>query len=422
MEVGLVTKGLNFSRRRKRWLFALAALGVSGYGAYRVYNLPSVVKKRKRFVKLLGALISVAEMVSDSAETIGIVSKDLKEFLRSDSDEMPQSLVQISKIARSEEFSGSLSKLTEAMTVGIVRGCKLEMENQSESETGLGNSSFSDRVLEKVFSTAGTRFVSVVVGSFARNLILGFYSNDQSVDNSSSSRSSLSDVPRWVNVVCSDRSKELIANCIQVFVSTAVAVYLDKTKDINFIDEMFDGLTNSKHQNKVRDVLVSLCNGAVETVVRTSHQVLTSSNSSSSSNSRSFSIVDQNEGLSGTTDQCLEQEVSAGQPKEGTSLDVIQSSGWVGKVSSTLAVPSNRKFVLDVTGRVTFETVRSLVEFMLWTVLDGLKRSVNVLHGEVEDRGLQVIRYFSGKSSVIITICLALHLYILSGTRVLFTA
>ncbi|XP_021821612.1 protein PHLOEM PROTEIN 2-LIKE A10 isoform X3 [Prunus avium] len=416
MEVGLVTKGLNFSRRRKRWLFALAALGVSGYGAYRVYNLPSVVKKRKRFVKLLGALISVAEMVSDSAETIGIVSKDLKEFLRSDSDEMPQSLVQISKIARSEEFSGSLSKLTEAMTVGIVRGCKLEMENQSESETGLGNSSFADRVLEKVFSTAGTGFVSVVVGSFARNLIMGFYSNDQSVDNSSSSRSSLSDVPRWVNVVCSDRSKELIANCIQVFVSTAVAVYLDKTKDINFIDEMFDGLTNCKHQNKVRDVLVSLCNGAVETVVRTSHQVLTSSNSSSSSNSRSFSIVDQNE------DQCLEQEVSAGQPKEGTSWDVIQSSGWVGKVSSTLAVPSNRKFVLDVTGRVTFETVRSLVEFMLWTVLDGLKRSVNVLHGEVEDRGLQVIRYFSGKSSVIVTICLALHLYILGGTRVFFTA
>ncbi|KAM5565909.1 protein PHLOEM PROTEIN 2-LIKE A10 [Rosa sericea] len=414
MEIGLVTKALH---RRKKWLFILAALGASGYGAYRVYNSPSLVQKRKRFMKVVGALISMAEMVSDSAETVSIVSNDLKEFLSSDSDEMPKSLKQISKIARSEEFSVSLQRLTEAMAIGVYRGFEFETGNGNGvgAEKGFGNSRFSERVMDKVFSEAGTGFVSVVVGSFARNMVMGFYSSEHSGQDSSSS-----DVNRWVEVVCSDRSKELVANCIQVFVSTAVAAYLEKTKDVNFCDDMFGGMTNPKHQEKVRELLVSVCNGAVETVVKTSHQVLTSSGSNPSSNSGTWSVVDHDEGVSGARDESLEQE--AKQPKEGSSLEAIQNSEWIGKVSSTLAVPRNRKFVREVTGRVTFETVRSFVEFMLWTLLEGLKRTVSVVHGEIVGRGLQVIRYFGAKSSAIVTICLALHLYVLGGSRVLLTA
>ncbi|XWS25491.1 hypothetical protein CRYUN_Cryun27aG0072500 [Craigia yunnanensis] len=201
--------------------------------------------------------------------------------------------------------------------------------------------------------------------------------------------------------------RELMADCIQRFVSTAVVVYLDKTIDINTYDEMFAGMANPKHQNNVRDILVSVCNGAVATLVRTSHQVLTSSNSNSKSSSVSTcSIFYQSEDASGMRDG-FEKEVSLKGVKKGSSFDGIQNNGWVDKVSSTWAVPSNRKLVLDVTGRVTFETIKSIVEFLLWKLSEGLKRSILVVHEEVVERGLDVIRYVG---------------HILGGSRVLLPA
>ncbi|KAK4434335.1 protein PHLOEM PROTEIN 2-LIKE A10 [Sesamum alatum] len=430
MESGLVIRGLDFARRRRKWIILLGLVGCSSYGVYKVYNMPSVARKRKRILKLFESLVSMAEMVSDSAETIMVVSRDLKEFLKSDSDEIPNSLKQLSKIARSEEFSDSVIRVSRAMTVGILRGYKVENDGREIEE--VGNSSFSDKVMDKLMSSAGTGFVSVIVGSFAKNLVMGFYANGGSSEGSSENghsgasyvKSGSSTLPRWVEMVVEDdKCRVLVADCIKNFVSTAVAVYLDKTMDVNFYDEMFSGLTNPKHQNKVADILVSLCNGAVETLVKTSHQVLTASKSDPPLGSKeSYSIIDQSEASLLENKKDLEPEADFRKIKVMNGSKDLQNSGWIDSVSSTLAVPSNRKFVLDVTGRVTFETVRSVIMFILWKLSQGLKTTVTAVHDEVAERGFQLVRYVAAKSSVILTICLALFLHILGNTRVLLPA
>ncbi|KAM7514434.1 hypothetical protein LguiA_004017 [Lonicera macranthoides] len=420
MDLQLVMKrGFDFSLRKKKLLILLALFGSSSYGLYKVYHLPSVEMKRRRIVKLFGALISIVEMLADSAETVSVVSRDLKEFLESDSDKIPNSLKQLSKIVRSDEYSESLIRVSKALTVGILRG--YQSEEGKEIKEG-ENSSFPDRVVDKFISPAGTGFVSVVVGSFARNLVMGFYSNNQSQNGLSSSNSS--SLPMWVDALCSDKSKVVLADCIQTFVSTAVTVYLDKTMNINLYDDIFSGLTNPKHESKVRDVMVSICNGAVETLVKTSHHVLTTSKSDSNScpnlnSNSSCEIVDCSDVKKG---EPSEQEAYPRNSEERSRLIEIQNSGWVSSVSSTLSVPRNRRFVLDLTGRVTFETMRSLVEFFFWKIFEGLKTSLNVVRADVLDRGLEAIRYVGARSSVIITICLALFLHILGGNRVLLPA
>lgn len=434
-----MNKGLDFTRKKKKWVLLLAAFGLTGYGAYRVYNLPSVATKRKKIYRLFSALVSIFEAVSDSAETVQILSKDLREFLQSDSDEIPNSLKQFSKVAQSKEFSDSVVKVTAALTRGVFRGYQAETLRDVDSR-GDSCSGFYDRFMDKLLSESGSGFASVVIGSFARNLVLAFYSNEGSDGGVNSDALNQKNVgglsngpqlPVWVDAMCSDRCRDLIGECIQKFVSTAVAVYLDKTMNINTYDELFAGLTNPKHDKQVKDLLVSLCNGSIESLVKTSHQVLTSSDSGEkvgpeSSDVSHFVVTrSKSDVVSRTLYPVIDDKhnvitVKQNGNGQGKFLDLGEgqnssSGSWMSTMSSTLAVPSNRKLVLDVTGRVTFETVRSFLEFLLERLFANVKRSVHVVKDVITNTGLEVVRYVTAKSYVVASICLSLCLHVLGG-------
>jgi hypothetical protein len=92
------------------------------------------------------------------------------------------------------------------------------------------------------------------------------------------------------------------------------------------------------------------------------------------------------------------------------------------RVSSTLAVPNNRRLVLDLTGRVTAETVRSLLEFSTQRVSAGARKSIVVARNEVAERGLVAVKYLSAKSMAIYTLCLAMCMHISVGMRFMLPA
>ncbi|KAL8476884.1 hypothetical protein ACS0TY_029256 [Phlomoides rotata] len=386
MDLEVLKKGLYYAERRRKWGIVLGAFGFTCYGAYKVYNLPSLVEKRHRFFKKISAFLSVAEMVSDSADAIGILSKDLKQFLGSDSDQIPQRLKQLSKIAKSNEFSDSLTRITRALAIGILRGYHQDGNGDSNG--------FSDRVCDKLFSDGGSGFASAVVGSFARNLVMTLYSEWGRANLKSDEY-----VPKWVAIACDDKCRELIGDVVRLFVSTAVTVYLDKTMNINTYDEFFDGLTNPKHEARVRDMLVSLCNGAVETCVQTSYGVWSTN---SKTKSTRFGVEDA--GLNGVLNG-----------KKLREKKNQESGGLMRKMRSTLGVTRNRKFVLDMTGIVTFESVRSFLEILL----EKLSECIDLVHQVVVDRGVETIRYASGKSCAVSTLCLTLCLNILNSPWIL---
>ncbi|KAL3813700.1 hypothetical protein ACJIZ3_014968 [Penstemon smallii] len=399
----MLKKGLDYTKKRRNRVLVLGALGLTSYGAYKIYNLPSVVKKRQNLLKLLNALVSVAEMVSDSAEAIGILSKDLKEFIKSDSNQIPQSFKQISKITTSNEFSESLTWITRALTIGILRAYRspeVVMYGRSIDV----ESCFTDRVVDKLFSDSGSDFASVVVGSLTRNLVTAYYSIGQHdyVHSDYLQSKSNKNVARWIELVSEDNFRELIGNYIKLFVSTAITVYLDKTMNINTYEELFSGLTNLKHENRVRDMLTYVCNNAVETAIKT-HSNLNSSCTKLGKFEDSFCGNEIGTKLISATLQ------------KAKNLD----RGLGRKMSSILVVPRNRKFVLEMTGMVTFETIRSFLEFLLEKLSECVKRSVDVVQREVVDRGVEVIRYVSCRSTTVASVCISICLHILNGPWIL---
>lgn len=524
------------SSRRRKLLLAAAAIAAGGYASYRIYNSSAFARRRRRLLQILNTFLFCCEAVSQGAESVSILASDLKSFLLSDDDSVPQSLKQAFKIGQCEEFQGTVTVLSAALTRGLLRGAKpghnkhvrtrgpeqrvkspfpallvkdagaanedvacreirevcfttkrqdvptyeehISLSNRSDcqewehksyssgsdmqswhsrkvgivpdkSRRGKPSGDLVDKLFSKLFSEPGIGFASAVTSTLARNLVLAFF-DEISPGKDYGSTSSANGHSNVIDVISTAPCRMLIVECIQTFITTAVTVYIDKTKDVNFYNDMVAGITNPSHRDPMKDVLSSVCNGAIETLVKTSYGVMVAENDggneSTQIDKKQWDIKESSRLSSGqgqmpsTREICIEE--ARGTSSEGCTHD--EQSGaqafskavvsrleenkpggvpsFIDGVSKTLAIPSNRKLVMDVAGTMTSEAVRSFVDVVVRTTSNHISGSWDrVKSCIVDQQGLQMqklSRDMAVKALVLASVCLAMCLHVLTGFQI----
>jgi len=317
-----------------------------------------------------------------------------------------------------------------AAATSMAKGMKEELVGPSVTtkaeRKAEGNSKLADRLLNKLFSEAGKGFASAVVASASRSLVISVIEQFNFQRNSNSIQSSGGEdeeagadvVSLLLDLASNSKARELIIDCIQTFVATAVSVYLDRTKDVNVFDDMVRGVVKPERCAPVTELLSTVCSSTVETLVHTLHEELAFGGKSNQPlNENCANVLSQKFPSSLTTRQSkqeekilqrdvgvlpahMDEDTASSSSTSGRGLEkstfshpecpdlnqdlealVVVSNasingnnrnrdeaaftGAIDALSRVLAVPSNRELIMEVAGTMTSEGVRSFIEVVM---------------------------------------------------------
>lgn len=358
----------------------------------------------------------------------------------------------LAQLSPGNVLEGVKSQVDSSMAKGVKEALKEEigMGDRGRAQPGEGSvkEKFADKLVDKLFSESGKGFAAAVVASASRSLVGSVLEHLRTSNLSSQGDKRGESLKGLVKFAGSTKGRALVTDCIQTFVGTAVAVYLDKTKDINTFDELVKGLVKPEHRGPITELLTTVCQVSASSFVRASHEVLTTDPSSSTQHSEtklvtgplnpegfalgSFDDTDVFYGHLGNLDtfstRGYKGNNTGGQREVGERLDLIEG------MSRVLAIPSNRQLIMDIAGTMTSEGVKSVIDVSLSKVSAafGGKGKQHVLkehdyepqkRSGVSDK-LQMVGDMTktavDKSMVLMTMCFAVCLHsVVGGVRML---
>lgn len=120
--------GLSALPKRRRALLIAASVAVLGYAGYRAYRSDTLAAWRRALKRLAHVLDSASGTLSSGAELTGSMFEDVKEYLDSDTPDLPPRLRQLAQLVQSEEVSAATSQTVAALWAGLQRAGTLFMK------------------------------------------------------------------------------------------------------------------------------------------------------------------------------------------------------------------------------------------------------------------------------------------------------
>lgn len=148
-------------RRNRQYVIIGCAAAAGTVAAYKVYRSERVKATQKALQSLQDTLAKYSDAATSAGDVLAVVSKDLQEFLASDTDEVPRSLKQLGKLARSPEVQDTLAACVSSAVKGMMA--------TTPAADGLpAEPSVVDRVIEAVLSERGHSLVGLAVRTAAQ--------------------------------------------------------------------------------------------------------------------------------------------------------------------------------------------------------------------------------------------------------------
>lgn len=416
---------------RGRELLVAASAAVACYAAYRALRARRSAAAYARLKGALRAAWATCAGFGEGARVLAALSLDVARFLESDEEEVPRSLAQACKLARSEAVQGAVNALAGACLRGALdAGRGGEGEGAAPSQVH----SLVDLVLSKVLTERGERFVAAVCGRVARDCAEVWAEQQQGRRQAASggggaAADELSLKPLYEALVAwSDRpaATQMVAACAGEMAKSATEVYMTKASRHSEYADMLDAVSENPQRREVVVDMVGVACRVAAGAFREANRPYTPAPMRYAARSRPPSTTESDEDGSCTSGPPTPDKYDVVTPirpssRAAATVGTLVSGGGVGggggrmvrelaQLLPLLSKPEHRGLVRDVTCAAAGEVVRSA------TYGVSLRRSER--HVATDPVGAMAARARQAASQALVAVTggVALMLYAVSGT------